>query len=91
MRYILAIWVIVVLIGLLIISLVNLKDYGTNGMILAGISAFALYRIFKLMFVDGDRDSREDSRASKGSVLHDPLEYIIYGELAGEPEPDDWD
>jgi len=91
MKYILAIWVVIVLIGLLIISLVNLEEYGTNGIILAGISAFALFRIFKFLFNSGDPDEPEDRSISSRSTSTDPLEYIVYGELSGKGNPDDWD
>ena len=89
MRFILAIWVIIVLIGLLIISLINLDEYGTSGIILAGISTFALYRIFKFMFWGDDPDKAKESSASSGNGLPDPLEYIIFGDIAGDSDPDD--
>ena len=91
MKYILAIWVVIVLIGLLIISLINLEEYGTNGIILAGISAFALYRIFKFLFKSSDSDGSVDYSAPRRSSSADPLEYIIYGDLTGKTNPDDWD
>ena len=89
MRYILAVWVIVVLVGLLIISLINLKEYGVNGMILAGISAVALYRIFRFLLESDDSEDTERSRPSGHSGFRDPLEYIMYGDIAGEGDPDD--
>jgi len=91
MKYILAIWVIIVLIGLLLISLINLEYYGTNGIILAGISAFALYRVFRFVLGVGDPDSPNEHRTVRHDSFSDPLEYIIYGDIAGEAEPDDWD
>jgi uncharacterized membrane protein len=91
MRYILAIWVIIVLVGLLVISLINLAENGTSGMILAGISAFALYRVFKFVFTSEDPDSAEESRASSGNGIADPLEYMIYGDITRNAEPEDWE
>jgi len=91
MRYILAIWVIIVLIGLLTISLINLEDYGTSGVILAAISVVALYRMFKLLFGRGRSERDEDDGVSNKAALPDPLDYIIYGDIVTEGEPDKWD
>ena len=93
MRYILAIWVIVVLVGLLLISLINLTEYRASGLVLAGISSFALYRVFKLMFFE-DASEDDDTGCSSGgvgsSVKSDPLEYVIFGDISGDADADDW-
>ena len=86
MKYLIAIWVIIVLIGLLFIALINLEDYGISGYILAGVSAYALYKIFKLMFFGWNPDETDDDNAKIISSHEslDPLEYIIYDNLPDE-------
>ena len=87
MKYLIAIWVIIVLLGLLLISLVNMSEYGVSGLILAGISAFALYRIFKYVFEDGDSDDVKEYNASGGgcpSRGSDPLDYLFYPDISGD-------
>ena len=94
MRYLLTIWIIIVLIGLLFISLIYLEEYGTNGVILASVSAFVLYRIFKLIFKSDASDWSDDedeNRASRKDSMQDPLELIIFGDLTGKFEPGAWD
>ena len=91
MRYILAIWVIIVLAGLLIISLINLAENGASGMILAGISTFALYRVFKFVFAGDEADGPEEHRTPQGDRVANPVEYMIYGDLAGEADPAEWE
>jgi len=92
MRYLIAIWVIIVLLGLLLISLVNMSEYGVSGLVLAGISAFALYRIFKCVFEGGDSDDVKEynapgsSRPSRGS---DPLDYIFFPGISGDDRDGD--
>jgi len=89
MKYILALWVIVVLIGVFFISLINLPDYGANGLILAGISAFALYKVFKFLLSSDDSDDFEETRTSGGGGLSTPAEYIFFGDMT-ETGDDDW-
>ena len=93
MRYFLAIFIIAIMIGLFFISLDNLADFGISGLILAGISSFVLYRIFKFLFLayrpDGAKRRRSSSNVPGGS--YDPLEYVIYGDIAVDTKPDDWD
>jgi len=87
MKYLIAIWVVIVLLGLLLISLVNMSEYGVSGLILAGISAFALYRIFKCVFEGGDSDdvmkynASGSGRPSRGS---DPLDYLFFPDIPGD-------
>ena len=90
MRYLLTIWVIIVLIGLLIVSLINLDEYGANGLILAGISAFALYRCFKFVFAEADPEETKENRPARGRIT-DPLEYIILGDIVCDVNPDEGD
>jgi len=91
MKYLLAIWVIIVLIGLFFIALINLADYGISGIVIVGISAFALFRCFKFLFFDAEAAEPKEKSPSSCSGAHDPLEYIIYGDIAGKRDPDDWD
>ena len=93
MKFLIMIWIIVVLTGLFFISLINLETYGVSGLILAGISSFALYRIFRFIFMGYKAESdRTGSAGDKRSVRScDPLDYIILGSVAGESKPDDWD
>ena len=90
MKHILAIWVIIVLIGLLMISLINLPEYGASGLILAGISSFALYRLFKFMFEDSESDELNEARSPKVGGASDPLEYIIFSNITKDEDQDDW-
>ena len=88
MRFLIAIWVIVVLIGLLFIALLNLEEYGVSGYVLASVSVYALYKVFKLMFFGRDYDDADDDGAAECRPLEscDPLEYIIYDDLSDEWE-----
>jgi len=88
MRFLIAIWVVVVLIGLLFIALFNLEEYGFSGYILVGVSTYALYKIFKLMFFGRDPDETEENgiTGSKSLESCDPLEYIIFDDLSDEWE-----
>jgi len=93
MKYLIAIWVVIVLLGLLFISLINLSEYGTSGLILAGISAFALCRVFKFIITDGTPDDTKEYHpsASCGSgARSDPLDYIFFGEISEDDDDDDW-
>jgi len=89
MKCILAIWVIIVLVGLLFVSLVNLEDHGVSSVVLAGISALALFRIFKFLLGGGKPEGFESNRPSGDRGLHDPLEYVIYGDIPGECDKDE--
>ena len=92
MKYLVAIWVIIVLLGLLLISLVNMSEYGVSGLILAGISAFALYRIFKCVFEGGDSDDVIEYNASgsgRPNRRSDPLEYIFFSDISGDDHSGD--
>ena len=97
MKFLIMIWIIVVLTGLFFISLINLEAYGISGLILAGISSFALYRIFRFIFLgfkQEDPDTRGAQQRHAGgrpASSCDPLDFIILGSVAGESPPDDWD
>jgi len=84
MRSLLSIWIVIVLLGLLFISLINLDEYGASGLILAGISAFALYKVFKFVFEDdGSDEGRKHSSSAKCKPCpgSDPLHYIFYSDI----------
>ena len=93
MKFLIMIWIIVVLLGLFFISLINLETYGISGLILAGISSFVLYRIFRFIFKGYKPERSDDEEPSDGrsSGPCDPLDYIILGNIAGETNQDDWD
>jgi len=92
MRNLLSIWIVIVLLGLLFVSLINLEEYGASGLILAGVSAFALYKVFKYVFEDDDPDEGRGyspSTAYKPCSKHDPLHYIFYSDINDESDSDE--
>jgi len=93
MKYLLAIWIVIVLVGLLLISLINLTEFRVSGLIIAGISVFALYRVFRFVFYDDDADSAGEYDSSEGhgiGKMSDPLDYVIFGEIANEESWDEY-
>ncbi|MCL2392732.1 MAG: hypothetical protein FWC66_09055 [Oscillospiraceae bacterium] len=90
MRYFLVILIIVILMGLFFISLDNIVDFGISSLVLAGISSFALFRVLKYLFEGSDSKQSDatDGSSCGGSV--NPLDYIIFGEIADENEADQW-
>ena len=50
MGAIFAAWVIIVLVGLLFFSLVNLSEYGFAGLFFAILSGYGLFKVFKLIY-----------------------------------------
>ena len=88
MRYLVAIWVVIVLVGLLIVALINMNEYGVSGLILALVSAYALYKIYKLMFEGQDSEDPSDERMLRKSPsdTFDPLDYIMFSDLTDEWE-----
>ena len=100
MKYFIIVWVILILIGLFYISLDNLEGYGVNGLLLAGISCFVLYRVFKYMYTDHksgvsrSKQARDDDPAYTrdprmcGKRPHDPLGYIFYGDIPEDEQTD---
>ena len=89
MRFFLVISIIVILIGLLFVSLDNMADYGVSSLILAGISSFSLYRIFKYL-LEGSRPKCGGEASDRSSDTPSPLDYLIFGDISQEQESDDW-
>ena len=50
MGVIFAVWIIVVLAGLLFFSIASVAEYGFASLFFAGLSGFGLYKIFKLIY-----------------------------------------
>ena len=98
MRYVLAIWVIIVLVFLFFFSLFSLAESGVSSLVLAGLSGLGLYRIFKFMYSGYNSPAQQESRrkgageacGSGGAtgVPSDPLEFIIFYDMTSE---DDWE
>ena len=91
MKYFIAIWVIIVLIGMLYISFVNFSEYVVSSLIIVGICAFTLFRVFKFaLAVNGsDGSGKDDPPGGGGSGgCPDPLDYVIFGDIAND---DNWD
>jgi len=98
MRYVLAIWVIIVLIFLFFFSLFSLAEAGVSSLILAWLSGLGLYRIFKFMHSGYNSPAQAEGR-HKGAgeacgggcgtgAPSDPLEFIIFYDMTSE---DDWE
>ena len=82
MRFFLIIAIIVILLGLLFIALDNMAEYGISGLILAVISIFSLYRVFRYVYHGiGEGSSKSNSG---------PIDYLFFGEAATKPENDEW-
>ena len=100
MKYFIVVWVILILIGLFYISLDNLAGYGVNGLLIAGISCFVLYRIFKFMYNDYKAGATQSKQPRGDAPAHgrdqrpcvsqacDPLGYIFYGDIPDEAPED---
>ena len=89
MRYILAVFIITIMIGLFFVSLDNLIDYGVSGLALAGISSFVLFKIFKFLLHGYKPGGAKETRSTGSS--YDPLEYVIFCDIAGDAETNDRD
>jgi len=89
MRFFLVIAIIVILVGLLFISLDNMEDYGISGLILAGISSFALFRIFKFLFEETKTTTDPSTKTDNTTEKASPFDYIIFGDIANEAESRD--
>ena len=89
MRFFLIIAIIVILIGLLFISLDSMGDYGISSLILAGISSFALYRIFKFLLEEKKPATDPSTENSDDTEAVSPFDYIIFGDIANEAESSD--
>jgi len=87
MRFFLVVSIIAIIMGLFFISLDGLGDYGVSSLILAGISVFALFRIFKYLF-EFCEQKNQNGRVGCSDDVSDPIDYLIYGEI-GEEKPDD--
>ena len=92
MKSLISIWIVIVLLGLLFISLLNLDEYGASGLILAAISAFALYKVFKFVFEEddaGDERGYTTPVAGKPVSRSDPLQYIFFSDIGDSGDGDD--
>ena len=64
MAIIFAVWVIIVLAGIVFFSLFNITEYGFASLFLAGLSSYGLYKVFKLMY-EGYKSSGAGHRSSR--------------------------
>ena len=89
MRFFIVVFIIVILIGLFFISIENLADNGVSSLILAGISIFALYRIFLYLF-EGSRPKTSGEPGGKDRrEMANPIDFMIFGDISREAETDE--
>ena len=87
-------WVIIVLVFLFFFSLFSMAESGISSFLLAGLSGLGLYKILRIMYKGYKSEGAKEKRPSgcgvpKGSA--DPLEFIVFYDLTGDVDPDDWD
>jgi hypothetical protein len=101
MKYIIAIFIILALVSVFITGLTGVGEYGSSGLIMAGLAGYALYKIGTLIYEGYKSDGTENRssgsssyRPSSGSSYSsggsssksdDPLEFMIFDDLT-----DDW-
>ena len=98
MRYILAIWVIIVLVFLFFYSIFSLTESGVSSLCLAWLSGLGLFKVLKVMHSGYHSQAQKESRLHRGGDASngpgstggspDPLEFIIFYDMTNE---DDWD
>ena len=97
MRYILAMWVLIVLVFLFFFSLFSLAESGVSSLILAWLSGFGLFKVLKIMYSGYNAERQKECRPPGGGeatgngdtgVPTDPLDFIIFYDMTSE---DDWD
>ncbi|MCL2366721.1 MAG: hypothetical protein FWC75_06695 [Oscillospiraceae bacterium] len=89
MRFFGVIMVIAILMGLFFVALDSMADYGISSLILAGISIFALYRVFKYL-CEGHRAARAKAKGGTGSkTSHNLIDYMIFGDANADAK--DWE
>jgi len=91
MRFFTVIIVIAILMGLIFIALDNMEDYGVSGLILAGISVFALYRVFKYLLEGSKAESATSAGSNDSQESSSLIDYMIFGEIANEADVDEWE
>ena len=89
MRFFIVIMVITILMGLFFIALDNMGDYGISSLILAGVSIFALYRVFKYLFEGGKAKNAESLDSDDWQESHNLIDYMIFGDIASEADADE--
>jgi len=91
MRYIFAMWVIIVLVFLLFFSLFGMIESGVTGFVLAGLSGYGLYKILRIMYKGYKAGNSKEKRPSGYGGSHspsDPLEFIVFYDLDYDVDPD---
>jgi len=94
MKYVFAIWVIIVLVFLFFFSICTLAESGASSLLLAVLSGYGLFRILRHMYKGYHAASAgEDPSLSgaRGDVQADPLEFIIFYDLAEDTGSEDRD
>jgi uncharacterized membrane protein YgcG len=66
MKYIIAIFIILALVSVFITGLTGVGEYGSSGLIMAGLAGYALYKIGKLIY-DGYNSDGTENRSSGNS------------------------
>ena len=86
MRFFLIVLIIAILLGLFFISLDSMEYHGVSSLVLAGISSFALFRVFKYLF-EGIRPKKVN--LPNGEDISAPIDYLFLGDVVFENESDD--
>ena len=94
MRYVLAIWVIIVLVFLFLFSVFSMAGSGVSGFILAVLSGVGLYRVIRFMYNGYNSDGAREERSmdcDRAAGPSDPLEFLIFYDLKEDIGNDEWD
>ena len=94
MRYVFAMWVIIVLVFLFFFAVFSLAESGASSMVLAVLSGFGIYRILKHMYKSYYSAESEEKRPvgnGKAGEHADPFEFIVFYDMASEEDSDSWD